>query len=359
MLTRLRRLGPAILLLIAALALSACGGKSEDEVKETLDSAFSTPIKSADVALDIEVKLDGVEQLKDPIAVKLTGPYKTNGDEKLPSFDWDLSLKGGGQTFSAGAVSTGDNAWVNFQGQAYEVGEELVKQANDQIKKSNASGQRSLGDFGIDPRAWLQDPSDEGEEDVAGVKTTHISSKVDVGKLLDDINKALTQAGSQLGGQAGSPPQLTDQQKKQIQDVVKDPEFDVYVGKDDNIVRRLSARLEFEVPEKNRQQLNGLEGGSLSFEIEFSNVGSAKTIQAPANAKPIAELGQALQGLGLGGLGGVGSGSSGGGSGSSGGSGGSGGGNADAEKFEEYTKCLERANPSDTAAIQDCAKILE
>lgn len=356
MLTRLRRLGlPILLLLVGALALASCGEDSSEDAKATLDKAFSTSIGSADVNLDIEVKLDGVEQLKDPIRVKLTGPYKSNGGKKLPSFDWDLSVQGGGQTFSAGAVSSGDNAWVVFQGQAYEVGEELVGQANAQLAQGGKSQGKSFADFGIDPRSWLKDPEEEGDEDVAGVKTTHISSGLDVGKLLEDINKAIGQAGSRLGGQ--TPPKLTDEQKKKVEEVIKDPSFDVYVGKDDSRVRRLSGRLDFTVPEKDRAAANGLEGGSLSFEIEFANVGSPKAIEAPANAKPLAELGQALQGLGIGGLGGVNPPSGQGGSGS-GGSGSGGSGSAEAEKLEEYTKCLEDADPSDTAAIQQCADIL-
>lgn len=361
MLTRLRRLClPILLVLLAAFALASCGEDSSEDAKATLDKAFSSPIGSADVSLDIEVKLDGVEQLKDPIRVKLTGPYKSNGGKKLPSFDWDLSLQGGGQTFSAGAISTGDNAWVMFQDQAYEVGEDLVKQANAQLAKGSNEEGKSFADFGIDPRSWLKDPKEEGEEDVAGVKTTHISSGLDVAKLLEDINKAIGQAGSQLGGQ--TPPKLTDEQKKKVEEVIEDPSFDVYVGKDDDKVRRLSGRLEFSVPEKDRAAASGLEGGSLTFEIEFANVGSAKAIQPPENAKPIAELGQALQGLGIGGLGGVNPPSSQGGSDDGSGSGssgsGSGSGSAEAKQFQEYTKCLEDADPSDTAAIQKCADIL-
>jgi hypothetical protein len=356
LLTRLRRLGLPILLALAALTLAACGQGSEEDAKATLDKAFSTSIGSADVSLDLELKLDGISQLKDPIRVKLTGPYKTNGGEKLPSFDWDLSIQAGGQSFTAGAISTGDNAWIIFQGQAYEVGAEAVKQANDQIRKSSGGKKKSLADFGIDPRRWLNNPEQKGDETVAGAKTTHISSGVDVGKLLDDINKAISQAGGQLGSR--TPSVLTDAQKKKVEEVLKDPHFDVYVGKDDNKVRRLSARVEFNVPEKDRASVGGLKGGTLSFEIEFANIGAAKDIKAPANAKPISELSQALQGLGLGGLGGVNGGSGSSGSGSSG-SGSSGSGGGDAAKFQAYNKCLQDANPSDVAALQKCAELLK
>ena len=56
---------------------------------------------------------------------------------------------------------------------------------------------------------------------------------------------------------------------------------------------------------------------------------------------------------GLGGLGGSGS------SGGAGGSGGSGGSNPSPAQFEKYSKCLQNASPSDTAAIQKCAQLLK
>ena len=149
---------------------------------------------------------------------------------------------------------------------------------------------------------------------------------------------------------------------------VKNPSFDIYVGKDDNRIRRLAVKVDFEIPSDQRAQFQGAEGGTLSFQIDFAKVGEKQTITAPANARPISELQQQLGGLapGLGGsTGGSGSGGSGSGSGGSGsgGSGSSGSGGSGSTptpaQFEKYSKCLQAADPSDTAAIQQCAKLLK
>ena len=147
-------------------------------------------------------------------------------------------------------------------------------------------------------RDWIVDASEEGDEDVAGVETTHVSGKLDVTKVLEDLNTVVQQA-AKLGGSVGqqAPPELTDEQKDQIEDVVDDPAFDAYVGKDDGKLHRLSADLEFDVPEDSRDQVGGLEGGRVSFSIEFANIGSAEPIEAPEDARPIDELTQQLQGL--------------------------------------------------------------
>jgi hypothetical protein len=361
---RLRRPLAALLLVLLgaiALALAACGGSDKD-AKGLLKTAFSQPIQSADVSMDIQIKVDGVEQLKQPITVRLSGPYRSNGSKKLPSADFDLSFAGGGQTVNAGLASTGENAFVSFQGTDYEVGEDTVAQVNRQIAQgSSQRGRRSLADLGINPLDWVKDATEDGDEDVAGVETTHVSAGLDLGRLLDDLNEVVDRAGRL--GTGATPQKLTDQQREQIEQVVKDPKFDVYVGKSDKKVRRLSADLDFDIPESARSRVGGAEGGSLAFSIEFANVGGQQRVNAPTRAKPIKELLDQLGGLsGLGGVGG-GTGSAPGGGGSSGsGSGGSSGGSPnqtpDVKQFEKYSDCLRKANPNDVQALSKCAQLL-
>src|SRR3954465_2090358 len=288
----------SLTLLVFALAmgvLAACGGGSSADVKDTLDKAFSTPIHSARIDLELTLKLDGIKQLNGPVKLSVQGPYETGGNETIPKADWDIAASASGQNFSAGFISTGKNAGVGFQGQNYEIGTAAVAQINQQIKQ--AAGQnknKGFSQFGVDPRDWLTDAKDEGTEKIAGVETDHISATLDVSHFVDDLNQLVKKAG----GSTGSTAQITPEQKKQIEDVVKNPRFDVYVGKDDNVIRRLSADLSFTVPSDKQAQLNGLKSGTLSFSIDFANVGKPQTITAPANAKPLAELTSQLGGLG-------------------------------------------------------------
>jgi hypothetical protein len=285
-------------LLVASL-LAGCGGDDKKPVTDLLDKAFENSIGSADVKLDIEVELEGVDQLEDPIEVALTGPYDSSDDTKVPSVDWDITVRAQNQSFNAGLTSTGDRAFVGFQGTEYEVSAEAVAQLNRQVAASKKQeGGRDLSDFGVTARNWVVDAEDEGEEDVAGVETTHASGKLDVTRVLEDLNTVVEEA-AKLGGQAGqqAPPKLTDEQKEQVEEVVDDPRFDVYVGNEDDKLRRLSFDVEFDVPEDSRDRVGGLEGGRISFSIEFANIGDAQPIEAPEGARPIAELTRQLQGL--------------------------------------------------------------
>src|SRR3954462_5317908 len=160
-----RTFRPVLLLALtlAASLLAACGSGSSADVKDTLDKAFSTPIKSARIDLEVTLKLDGIKQLNGPVKLSVQGPYESGGSATIPKADWDIAASAAGQNFSAGFISTGDNAWVSFQGQDYEVGKAAVTQVNSQIKQA-AGNKKGLSQFGIDARKWLKDAKDEGSE---------------------------------------------------------------------------------------------------------------------------------------------------------------------------------------------------
>jgi hypothetical protein len=359
----------AVLALVVGL-VAGCGGGSEGDAKALLKRGFNGSIPSANVTVDISAKVDGVPQLTQPVRLKLGGPYKSNGPKTLPSLNWDVSVSGGGQTFSAGLISTGDKAFVNFQGTNYQVGDSTMAQLQRAAAQGSTGGSKSLKQFGVDPLRWVTGASVEGESDVAGVKTKHVSTGIDIAKLFQDLNKVVAKAGGAVG--QARPSQLTPAVINSIKNVVKDPKLDVYVGKDDGKIRRFALSLNFDVPQKSQQAARGIKGGNLTVSVEFAGVGEPQTIQAPANAKPISELGKQLRGLGgalgaTGGIGGSTGGSSAGGSsglpggtpGGTPGSAGGGGKSPTSEQFQKYAQCLNNAKPSDTAALQKCSELLK
>src|SRR3954453_21182256 len=211
----------SLTLLVFALAmgvLAACGGGSSADVKDTLDKAFSTPIHSARIDLELTLKLDGIKHMNGPAKLSgprkpsVQGPYETGGNQTIPKADWDIAASSAGQNFTAGFISTGDNAWVAFQGQNYEIGKQQVAQINSQIKQSSSKNKnKGLSQFGVDARNWLTDAKDEGSAKVNGVDTDHVSAALDVGKFLGDVNQIVQKVGGSTGTTA---PQLTPAEKK-------------------------------------------------------------------------------------------------------------------------------------------------
>ena len=357
----LRRVRRAVLLLLfAALALSSCGGGNDKEdVQSLLDRAFSSSIKSANLNLDATIQVKGSPGLEKPLRITATGPFRTN-DGKIPSADIELKIgtDGGGQTVTTGFLSTGDRAFVKFQDIYYEQPRSQVAKANRSIVQ-NKSKRGSLRGLGLDPRTWLAEAKDVGEDDIAGVKTRHIAGKLDVESVMRNLNDFVRKSGKTLGQTTGqTPPQpLSTKDIQMIGQVVHDPTFNVYVGEKDDTIRRLSGKLEFDVPEANRASLGGIQSGSIEFKLEFANVNGNQQIEAPAHARSLSSLTRSLGGSSaLPGL------ATGGGGGASPGTGTPSvpdNANPGSQQFKDYADCLDKARPEDTAALQRCADLLQ
>ncbi len=217
-----------LLLLFAALALASCGGGDDKEdVQDVLDKAFSSSIESANLKVDASVQIKGSPGLDKPLRFTATGPFRTN-EGKLPSADIELKVgaDGGGQTITTGFLSTGDRAFLKFQDVYYEQPASQVAKANRSISQ-NEGKRGSLGSLGLDPRSWLGEAKDEGEEDIGGVKTRHVSGTLEVEAVMRNLNRFVRRSGAALGGATGeAPPEpLSDEDIRRVGEVVRDPDL--------------------------------------------------------------------------------------------------------------------------------------
>jgi hypothetical protein len=344
------RLLPLVIVLLSLGLLAGCGGSSGDkadsstDVDQLLKDTFSgnKDIKSG--KLDVALNADSGGQ---SFAVKITGPFESQGAGKLPKLDIDASLEGGGQSFKGGVTSTGDQGFVSYGGTDYAIPASVFQQFKagfeQSANKSSSNGNQSLASLGIDPRKWLTNAKNEGEAKVGDTDTIKITGDVDVPKLLDDVNAALQKLRTLGGAQASQlPAQLSEQDKKQAEDAIKDLSVEIYTGADDKIMRRMAVALKLDVP----QSAGGsAQQADLKFDLQLLDLNESQEISAPENTKPFNELLSKLQGLGLPGL------SSGGASSGSGSSG------ASQENLQKYSECIQKAN-GDNSKIRKCADLL-
>jgi hypothetical protein len=292
----MRRLVFALLSCLIVLFVSACGG-GDDSVDSLLSQTFAPDksVKSGRLNAQLDADVQGIQGLNGPVRLRLSGPFQSAGKGEMPRFDFTLGLTAGGQTFSAGGVSTGDKGFVRFQGQAYAVSDQLFNQfktgylnAAKQSKQKKGSAP-TLGALGIDPRRWLTGAKKAGEENIGGTDTIHITAGIDVSKLLDDVNRLLGRA-STASGSKQVPQRLTPAQRKTIQDAVDSATVDVFTGKDDKLLRRLDVNVKL-------KNSGTVKGGTLRFQLQLDALNKDQTIKAPANTKPLEQLlGQASGG---------------------------------------------------------------
>ena len=349
-----RSLQAILLALLAALALAvgACGGDgneaSEDtDVNTLLSDTFkgNKDVKSGKLDLKLNIDAKGAEGVNGPITMSVSGPFQSQGEKRLPKFDIDFAFEGAGQSIKAGLTSTGTKGFVNFQGTEYAVSSQVFNQFKAGYEQAQSQGKQqnqSLSSLGLDPRQWLTNPKNEGEAKVGDDDTIKITGGIDVNKLLDDVNTAL-QKTKQLGVQGTQqlPSQLTEAQKKQVADAVKDPRVEIYTGKDDTILRRMVIALGITDPQGSSGSAN------IKFDLAISDLNEDQTVSEPSGAKPFDELLSKLGGLGIGGAGGTG------GAGAGGGSSGS----SNNKNLEKYSQCIQAAG-NDVAKARKCADLL-
>lgn len=327
----------AALLLSLPLILSACsgsgdGGDGDEDAAALLDKAFSEPISSADVDVDAQLDIEGRPGFEDPVRIRATGPY-VRSEKSLPQLDLDVSIEaqGAGQAIQAGVLSTGDRLFVKFGGTFYEQSPEQVARTNRRLASEDGDGSGTFRDLGLDARKWVVDAQVEGEEEIGGVTTEHVEGTLDVEAALTDLDGLVKRSADTLAnvGQAAKP--IGKQGIERLAESVENPSFDVYVGKDDGIVRRISLRIEVDVPEQDRKRVGGVTRASIRLSAQLDDVGGEQEVQAPRSSRPLSDLTNQLGSLGnlTGGLG-----------------------------DERYSECLDAADPNDSAAIAACRALL-
>jgi hypothetical protein len=376
-LPRTRSLFAAALVAVSVPALVAgCGGddSSGENPQDVIEATFNNEEQITSGVLDLTLEASAGDQ--GTFSASVSGPFQGVEDDPtaVPQLDLDATLSGEGAgqsvNFEGGLVVTEDNAFVEYQGDAYEIGADAFNQLKGDLeaqadKAGGESGdstasfreacERGIEAEGGDPSAcdfdisaWFTDLSNDGTEDVGGASTTHISGSVDVQQMLTDF-VGLAQAVPGAEGQLD-----LDSGLDQVDEAISEASFNVYTGEDDDLLRKLDANVAIDPSAIAGATPVPIGTIDLSFSVELSEVNEEQTVEAPSNAKSIDELEQQLEGLGALGLGGDIDDLGGGDLDDLGGDGGNGGG-GDAGATQDYLDCVENAGNDP----QEAAKCLE
>jgi hypothetical protein len=351
--------------LVAAFVLASCGGDSSkkpdpaqragasSDVNALLKSTFANldKMKSATVDLKVQIQPRGAKAGDAPVSAHLSGPFMSQGVNKLPKFAFTAELQSGGQSFNAGATWDGTKAYVSLMGTPYVVSDLVTKQfvaGYEQSLKSRqtAKGGLLLGSLGVDFTKWLPNATNEGEAQVGDAKAIKITGQADVKQVIADLEK-ITEKASALNvpGTAGRIPQkLTPEQKAAAEAAIKALTVTVYTGADDTILRRLTVNADL------KDAASKIDAGVL-LDLTFTKVAQAQTITAPSNPKPFTELLKAIDAAGLANLG-LGGPSPGGGTDST-----VPNSSTSPNNVDKYATCIEQAN-GDKAKARKCADLL-
>ena len=274
------------------MLLAACAGGTKPTAKATAARLVSQAVTasgavdSGRVALTLTLTLDGIKQLAgEPVTLDVNGPFQ-RGESGPLSADLAATIEAAGTSAKLELVLVPGHTYLGIGGAFYDLPRRQSVSAAGTTGLSGPSGPSGgiLGMLGIDPHGWLTDLHDEGSADVGGVKTEHVSARVDVASLLGAAAKLGGGAGGSTGasGLAGIAPLLTQ--------AITSATADVYTGIDDHVVRRFDLAVSFTVPAPAAAATAGLSGGALHLVTTLSDLDEPQTITAPVNAQPRSHL---------------------------------------------------------------------
>jgi hypothetical protein len=340
-----------------ALVLSACGSSSNDAaglLKQTFSGSHT--VNSGNLAFNLTVDPSGSSTLTTPITLSFGGPFQSQGQGKLPKSNFNVSVSAEGKSGSLGILSTGTAGYVTLQGASYQLPSATFQKLESSFaglaaSPGGGSGSGTLSKLGIHPLNWLTQPSVVGSETLGGTQTTHIRAGVNVAALLTDVNTVLQKASS-LGASATSKTlsSISQATRTKIASEVQNPTFDVWTGKGDKTVRRLTIQLTIPVTGQISTLLGGMRSAQIGLTMQYANLNVPQTIAAPVTVRPFSEFTTKLQTFLSTVQGGLGSGTTG-----SGGTGSSSSGTS--SQVQTYSQCITNAH-NDIAKMQRCAALI-
>jgi hypothetical protein len=296
----------ALLVTVAAGGLQACGSSSPS-AQTILNDTFRShqQIESGKLDLSFNLTARGLPSIKAPTSLHVSGPFQSLGAKQFPHFALQVSFATGGHSLDIGAVSTANQFFVQLQGASFLAPPstlQTLKQGYAQATKTSTSSksQSTFASLGIDPGRWLENPVKAGTAEVAGVQTIHIVSALNMTRFLADAYK-LSGAGSALGLSSSSQVAglLSATQSQALAHSVKSAHVDIYTGKNDHLLRRLSLSVSLSTSPQVRASLQGLKSAKLQLQLQLGGLNQPQKIVAPSNPRPISELIGVLQQTGL------------------------------------------------------------
>jgi hypothetical protein len=252
--------------LVLVVNVTGCGGGGSHprvDPRVMLRSAEAHPIESADTDIDLRLRVDGVPRLSGPLRLRLRGPYRSGGRQRIPSFDWRLSAGVLGFPVGGRLISTGDNVYLSVYGNQYEVGRSAISDANTRL--ASAGGVRlRLGH-------WLGRARVTGEDDQGGEDCERIAAPLRGGAVQSDLVP--------LAGALGfEPPSVSGRAI-------------ACVGYDDRVLHELQVDAVLGLPPADSARLAGATHVHVEADIVSSDVGKPQQIEAPSGPfRPIRDL---------------------------------------------------------------------
>lgn len=293
------------LLLATTLGCTIAGcGKSSPSATALLKDTFEAPkpIESGRLSLSFSLSGKG-SQVSRPLTLRLSGPFEEQGKGKLPQFALGVDFDTGGRTLTAGVTSVDGKLYLELEGTPFvapaSTTAALQKNFAEASRKSSGGPSSTFSALGIEPGRWLEHPVVKGERQVGGVRTTEIEGGLDIAALLQDADRLSGAAGKAGLGSEATGGLLSPRLISELAKSLTSARVQVYTGSSDHLLRRLHLNASLAPKGAASAALGGLHSAKLSLTLNIDELGKPQRIVAPKNPKPLSQLVEVLEGVGL------------------------------------------------------------
>jgi hypothetical protein len=265
----------------AVLMLSACGGGSDDATDVLAETADNLEkIESGDLTMRLLVTPTGGDA--ETVGFELRGPFALGGPGDLPVARIAYTQIRGSERGTVTVVSTGRKAYVEVDGQAYELPPgpaARLRRAGEDLQQG-----KGLGELGLDN--WIEEPELSEGREIGGAETDRVEARLDVAAAAQD----LVELGRGLG--QGSLDRLSSTDEQTIEQATRSATLELLTGEEDRLLRRLTivVDLGFDVPTDLRDALGSLVGARIEFALGVDDPNRSVQVDEPENVLPYSEL---------------------------------------------------------------------
>ena len=267
---------------LALLVLAACGDgatPAEKALGET--EAKLSEVRSGRMEMQLLASSSGAAAGRGS-GFRIEGPFAVGEDEgDLPVADLEYTRITGARRRTTGFISTGKRAFVELDGDVYELDDAQV----DDLRVTGTDEAGGLD--GLDLDEWIRQPKVAAGPRVDGMVTERITGAVDAVPAINDL---LALAGTFGAGDHDGPRRLEGDGADHVRRAVRRSSVVLLTGREDRLLRHLDLVIELSVDDDARRALESLAGAVLRFELDVNDMNNGVRVDAPDDAKPASQI---------------------------------------------------------------------
>jgi hypothetical protein len=306
--------------LVAALALTACGGGGGSDSKKAAGESAADraanrkavdklakqafgpneKARSAQLNATIDIDVTGIKRWKDPIEITLDGAYELAAGEDVPDFKLEAGLLLRDQAYGGAILLHDRKAYLQVGTTGYLQSQAIATRLAAPAPKYDNGMTKTAGMFYLNPNSWRKNTKIVGDADVAGEPTTHVTAGIRAPRFFRDMSKLVDLLTAlRITEISGLPTVITPKQQAALVRSVKSAKADVYFGKQDHVLRKARLVGNIVVAKRDRKILGGMRTAKAVADFNLSEVGEsqAKDIKVPSDLGSDADLQLTLDAL--------------------------------------------------------------